>query len=166
MSIQATRIRESLLLLPVASQFAEAKRLLRSIPKKRNLCPSLRGWNIMQASRTCSKCLIWFAALLSPIQALQGTPILCHLVSSCAGAHDASTAQRTCRQHPPNKLTSSRAACGKSNDCGFAVIYTPPSSPRRCPPNCWCLRPVAPQSEPMLPLRVKVTGELSVGLRR
>ncbi len=129
--------------------------------KRRNLCPWLLGWKVMQVSRTCSKCLICLAALLSPIQALQGTPILCHIVRSCVVANDASTGQFTCVQHPPGKLTSSRTACGKRDDCGFALIVMSPSSPRKCPPNCWCLRPATPQSEPMLSLRDKVTDELA-----
>ncbi len=115
----------------------------------------------MQVSRTCSKCLICLAALLSPIQALQGTPILCHLVSSCAGANDASTEQCTCNQHSSRKLTSSHAACGERDDSGIAVIYTSPSSPPKCPPNCRCQRPVAPQSKATQPLRLKVTSEFA-----
>ena len=120
----------------------------------------MRGLNIMQASRRWSKCLFCFAALLSPIQALQGTPIMWHSVSSCARANDACTGQGACCHHRSSKLTSSRGARGWSGGCGLAVTDHSRSSPRKCPPNCWCRHPALPQSKPVQPVRVTVSTDI------
>ena len=115
----------------------------------------------MQTSRTWSKCLIWCAALLSPFQALQGTPILCHFVSSCRAANHACISQRACCHHQPNKLASSRTGRCKGDSYRLAVTDHSRSAPGNCPPNCWCRRPALPQSQPVQPVRAKVSTEFA-----
>ena len=114
----------------------------------------------MQASRTCSKCLIWFAVLLSPIQALQGTPIFRAVVSELQSPNCDCANQVT----DADKLGECvRCRCGqcqcrdgeKSHD---HFVAQSPSAPRECPPDCWCRRPAEPQSQPVQPIRLTLAG--------
>ena len=120
----------------------------------------------MRASRAISKCLIWFAVLLSPLQALQGTPILCYFVGS---SHGSAVSARNDR---PDQGSSCRRCDGKTNRLeqtgearnGYAADWPESAGhvdPRRnCPPDCLCRRPANPQSQPISPIQLKVVDRL------
>lgn len=94
-----------------------------------------------------SKHLALLVALLSPLQAIQGTHVLCAVIgqphagpsncgakcsenhSSC-GAHDALCHKNLGTSH----LHESSSDCERS--------------PVECPSDCWCRRPLMPQSDP------------------
>ncbi len=120
----------------------------------------LRGQTMVQTSQICSKWLVWMAALLSPIQALQGTPVLCHFICGCSGADGVYSDQPTCCHHGSSKLTATRAACGKSIHCGLTVTRDNPLSPCRCPLTCLCRRPALPQSQTLHTLSVEPSAHL------
>ena len=83
------------------------------------------------ASATFSKCLVWLAAVLSPMQALQGTHIVC--------SHNVS-------DHLVEELPELRSCCGSVKVRGESESNSDtfnkhnPSSPCSCPPDCWCRR--------------------------
>ena len=110
----------------------------------------------MQASRTFSKCLIWFAALLSPIQALQGTPMFRAVISElqspgCVCADQGSDANERC-ECVRCRCGQCRCRVGERRQDHFVAQI--PSSPRECPPDCWCKRPAEPQSPPSPSIRL------------
>lgn len=115
---------------------------------------------MMQVSRTCSKCLIWFAALLSPIQALQGTPIFRAVVSELQSPHCVCTNQiADAGEHGECvRCRSSRCQCRDGEKCRDHIVASSPVSPRECPPDCWCRRPAEPQSQPIEPVRLTLTA--------
>ncbi len=109
----------------------------------------------MRASPTWSICLIWLAALLSPIQALQGTPVLCHSGHACRGGNETAAGQPVCCPGESIGAHARRlAGCGALSDLVTLDQFASPAVPCNCPPNCWCQQPEEPQSSPPQLLRL------------
>lgn len=103
----------------------------------------------MCAYQRWSNCLIWFATLLSPIQALQGTPALCHL--ACTSLKQSFTAGSPNCGGP---CSAELGHCDLDQACGGApAAHSHPGLPCECPPNCWC-RLGQPQAQPARQLAV------------
>lgn len=105
--------------------------------------------------------LIWLVALLSPIQAFQGTSILCHIARNCPGTNVAGDRQRACCDQPSSKLISMRAIRHKCEDCGQNMASAPFSSGAECPPNCWCRIAATPQHVIVQPMRIVSLAEMA-----
>lgn len=93
----------------------------------------------MHASRIFSNCLIWFAALLSPLQGMQGMSLFC---SNCAVC----TVERDTADEPLGHDCHCKAKTDRDEKPAAAmVVRCKPLAPCSCPPSCWCHRPVQPQ---------------------
>ena len=96
-------------------------------------------------TRRLIKPLAWLIALILPLQAVQGTHVLCavachadpavsHISDGCKSSrelcHSRGTHCHDGSEQPPVKIDC-------SSDCG--------RTPAECPPHCWCQRPPMPQ---------------------
>jgi hypothetical protein len=115
----------------------------------------------MYPTQTWSKCLIWFAALLSPIQALQGTSIFCNVVGSCASSPQAGENEHSCCRGKTINTKCRQDVCDASNACGDHFVATVPQSPNKCPQTCWCQHPTQPQPQPSNETHFKANFDLS-----
>lgn len=100
----------------------------------------------MCGCRTSSKCLMWLMAVLSSLQALQGTPAACQL-GVCVWANEA-VAASCCRDKGSD--SSKRAKPSSAIPDHASLDYEKPSPPCDCPANCWCrgtAQAVAPSSD-------------------
>ena len=102
-----------------------------------------------------SKCLVGFAALLSPMQALQGTHALCPFIAADHEAcHDRATtdvADGHCCGHADSGCQRRRV------DSGRPVIQDDrhPATPCSCPTTCICYSHRLPQLPGNEPVRVE-----------
>lgn len=92
------------------------------------------------------KYLVWFAALLSPVQASQGMHVLCNLPGSCVQANT------TCRHrvryqavYPFSQPTPE--AFAQADTYGDRDVFRV-AFPCTCPPKCECRRSASVQSRP------------------
>lgn len=106
------------------------------------------------ASSTFSKCLIWLAVVLSPMQALQGMHLFCLHGEVCSGGHE--VGERT-----PTRSCCCKAKVRQQNESGSrAVEERNPYSPCPCPPSCWCHRRGEPQLPSQQPVEVSSSIEM------
>lgn len=118
------------------------------------------GIGLMNTSHMWTKCLVCFAALLSPVQALQGTPILCNLVDHCVSESMTGDSKPACCQHESPHAKSSQQACD-ATDCGTDdVAVAAPLSPNKCPQDCSCRRMAQPQPKLSGSTRLRVSVDL------
>ena len=106
------------------------------------------------ASSTFSKCLIWLAALLSPIQSLQGMHLFCSHGAVCSGDHEIAQPQtgRSC---------CCKAESRRDREEGTrAVDGCNPFLPCPCPPSCWCHRRGEPQLPSQQPVELRCSVEM------
>lgn len=122
-----------------------------------------------QASRTCSNCLVWFAALLSPTQALQGTPMFRAVVSElqsfrCACANQVTDANDVCECV---RCQCGQCQCRDGEKRRDQMAVPLPGSPSECPRDCWCRRSAEPQSQPVRSIRFTLTvAQMAVSLHK
>lgn len=103
-------------------------------------------------SSTFSKCLIWLAAVLSPMQALQGMHLFCSHGNVCSVHREVGerTTKRSCcckAKIRRDYKTDTRAVDG-------------PFSPCPCPPSCSCHLRSEPQLPPSQPVEVRCSVEM------
>lgn len=96
-------------------------------------------------SESIRKSLILLVALLSPLQALQGTPLLCQLSGTCSAIDRGCCDTHTCRC-----TRCLQAAKFGSLGCGhhslkFCMNGRKPVNSEKCPTNCWCSHRAQPQ---------------------
>ncbi len=103
------------------------------------------GTSLMLTSHMWPKWLVCFAALLSPIQALQGTPVFCNLLDPCQTSPAAGDHHHGCCQHESTGSNCGQDACDVSKASDADIALTVPLPPNRCPQSCWCHRSAQPQ---------------------
>ena len=89
----------------------------------------------MPTLRRAPNCLIWLTAVLASLQALQGSPIVCHL-GVCHEARQ-SGSQVCCVKR--GTTSESRRDASRDDDL---VEVGAPVAPCNCPSDCWCRQPV------------------------
>ena len=117
--------------------------------------------------RAWSKCLIWFAALLLPLQALQGTPFLCQFAGCghrrLVSAHNDQADQSARCQCQRQIAHLSPAGDSRQRRAAQALGCLGQTVPQQnCPPGCFCRRPAQPQSQPTTPLEWKFVNSLDL----
>ncbi|QDU93795.1 hypothetical protein [Lignipirellula cremea] len=120
----------------------------------------------MRASPTVTKCLIWLAVLLSPLQSVQGMHLLCSRCVHCFAAsdhaegaavccHDDEVSAAACREcNADSVATQEQHACcsrsrSKAPPAAATALKTTTSpvdacqttTPCPCPPQCECHQP-------------------------
>lgn len=107
-----------------------------------------------QATQNISKWLVCLAALLTPIQAMQGTPVMCHLLGHCSLAQtDGDKCETKC-------CCCQRANCNAARQsvchaCGCKCEQVLSNDPAKCPNNCWCKCAPLPLFPPTTYLQVQ-----------
>lgn len=133
------------------------------IERQRKSSLPARKTSGMRASPTWSICLLWLAALLSPIQALQGTPVLCHLVLACNWSNATPIEQPMCCSGGAKCVHVKRStdSGAMSNRVAFER-FASPVVPCPCPANCWCRQPEEPQVSPPHLLRLPTLTDVAI----
>jgi len=86
----------------------------------------------MPTLRRAPKCLVWLAAVLASLQALQGSPIVCHL-GVCHEASESGSQVCCAKRGTPSRRDASR-------DIDLVEVGAPVAA-CNCPTDCWCRRP-------------------------
>ncbi len=124
---------------------------------RRKLEPNIPGAIAMRAARFCSKCLIWLAVLLSPVQMLQDSPLLCGIACSCERSKESRLIPHACDNQSCTTTNNIDVAGGSSEKHVTDIVTPSPSTPSKCPTNCWCWRSVVSHVEIVKPLRMNPT---------
>lgn len=103
------------------------------------------------AFRTLLNSLIWLAALLSPFQALQGTPLLCNLAEGCVCAPQAGRSSHESGRAEPAVCECCHGADYAGDVAQSDVASAVPLAPSKCAQTCCCQSPTQPQSQPSEP---------------
>jgi hypothetical protein len=118
----------------------------------------------MHVCRICSKLLISFAALLSPVQPLQGTPVLCQLVGCYQGeltsTRDLQLGEGLCCKC--GQTSPQANGIPQQRRCGASLARIEQTNQQHnCPADCWCRRPAQPQSQTTSREQLKVSDSAS-----
>ncbi len=98
----------------------------------------------MRAIQRWSNCLVWFAALLLPLQALQGTPAFCHLADTCCSEQPAFEVMSPDCENGCSPQLVHLEQLGTNHRHPAAAI---PAGPCKCPPCCLCQNSAQPQAQ-------------------
>jgi len=114
--------------------------------------------------REWSKSLIWFTALLLPLQTLQGSSTLCHF--ACHGNQTLEGVNDPSRCRCPRKTVNIRwADGGRQQYTARLLAYFGKTCPvDDCPAKCFCRRPAHPQCQPVSPVQLKIAEGLGISI--
>ena len=96
-----------------------------------------------------AKWLIWMVMLMSPLQLLQGTGVLCAVCCRCDRSECQEASLNLTRTNPCCQHNCRNGRLEKINVCWQAGGLRRSSTPKpcKCPPDCWCRQPPLPQHD-------------------